>query len=125
MLARLSVIRKLLMVSGSAAAPNDHVHRRNKRLGLTRASQPRTDAKTGLGDFASYLSFLKTTHLSDRPVFEFTRLTLERLDLKIADGLPKLCDDRSVRSSLEAYGFNVRTDQGLLEVQYSRMASRP
>lgn len=42
------------------------------------------------------------------------RLPLERFAFEIADGLPDLCDDRAIRSSMKAHRLEVRTDHGPL-----------
>ena len=63
--------------------------------------------------------------LSDRLVFKPLRLPLERFAFEIADGLPDLCDDRVIRSSMKAQRLDVRTDNVPWRVQYSRTHSRP
>jgi hypothetical protein len=57
---------------------------------------------------------LENGNVSDRLVFEPVRLPLERLALDISDGLPDLCHDRAIRSSIEDHGLDVRTDHGPL-----------
>ena len=52
--------------------------------------------------------------MSDRLVFKPVRLPLERFAFEIADGLPDLCEDRAVRSSMKAHWLDVRTDHGPL-----------
>src|SRR6476660_6273187 len=42
------------------------------------------------------------------------RLPLERFAFEISDGLPDLCDDRAIRSSMKAHRLDVRTDHGPL-----------
>jgi hypothetical protein len=43
-------------------------------------------------------------------VFKPVRLPLQRFAFEIADGLPDLCDDRAIRSSMKAHRLDVRTD---------------
>ena len=71
-----------------------------------------------LGDIldveASHLAFPKTENVSDRLVLQPVRLFLKLFALEIADGLPDLCDDRTVPSSTKAHRLDVRTDQSPL-----------
>ena len=52
--------------------------------------------------------------MSDGLVFKAVRLPLKRFAFEIADGLPDLCDDRVIRSSMKAHRLDVRTDHGPL-----------
>ena len=63
---------------------------------------------------ASYLALSKTENVSDRLVFKPVRLPLQRVAFEIADGLPDLCDDRAIRSSMKAHRLDVRTDHAPL-----------
>jgi hypothetical protein len=63
---------------------------------------------------ASYLALSETEHVSDRLVFKPVRLPLERFAFEIADGLPDLCDDRAILSSVKAHRLDVRIDHGPL-----------
>ena len=63
---------------------------------------------------ASHLALSKTEDVSDRLVFQPVRLSLKRFAFEIADGLPDLCDDRAIRSSMKAHRLDVRTDHGPL-----------
>jgi hypothetical protein len=63
---------------------------------------------------ARHLAVSKTEHVSDRLVFEPVRLPLKRLALEITDGLPDLCDDRTVRGSTKAHRLDARTDHAPL-----------
>ena len=47
-------------------------------------------------------------------VFKPVRLPLEWFAFEIADGLPDVCDDRAIRSSMKAHRFDVWTDHGPL-----------
>src|ERR1700681_1415321 len=49
---------------------------------------------------ASHLALSNTENVSDRLVFKPVRLPLQRFAFEIADGLPDLCDDRTIRSSM-------------------------
>src|SRR5258707_8471113 len=64
--------------------------------------------------------------MSDRLVLQPVRLPLERFAFEIADGLPDLCDDRAIRSSMKAHRLDVRTDHGPLrsEEHTSELQSR-
>ena len=63
---------------------------------------------------ASHLAVSETENVSDRLVFKPVRLPLERFAFEISDGLPDLCDDRAIRSSIKAHRLDVRTDYGPL-----------
>jgi hypothetical protein len=63
---------------------------------------------------ASDLALSKTENVSNRLVFKSVRLPLERFAFEVADGLPDLCDDRAIRSSMKAHRLDVRTDRGPL-----------
>ncbi len=63
---------------------------------------------------ASHLALSKTENVSDRLVFKTVRLPLGRFAFEIADGLPDLCDDRAIRSSMKAHRLDVRTNHGPL-----------
>src|SRR3984957_1345949 len=63
---------------------------------------------------ASHLALAKPENVSDRLVFEPVRLPLKRFAFEIADGLPDLCDDRAILSSMKAHRLDVRTDHGPL-----------
>src|ERR1700719_2442163 len=63
---------------------------------------------------ASHLALSKTENVSDRLVFKPVRLPLQRFAFEIADGLPNLCDDRAIRSSMKADRLDVRTDHAPL-----------
>jgi hypothetical protein len=63
---------------------------------------------------ARHLALSKTENMSDRLVFKPVRLALERFAFEISDGLPDLCDDRAIRSSMKAHRLDVRTDPGPL-----------
>jgi hypothetical protein len=52
--------------------------------------------------------------VSDRLVFKPVRLPLQRSAFEIADGLPDLCDDRAIRSSMKAHRLDVRIDHAPL-----------
>src|ERR1700688_1724534 len=63
---------------------------------------------------ASHLALSKTENVSDGLVFKPVRLPLQRFAFEIADGLPDLCDDRAIRSSMKADRLDVRTDHAPL-----------
>jgi hypothetical protein len=63
---------------------------------------------------ASHLALSKTENVSDRLVSKPVRLPLQRFAFEIADGLPDLCDDRAIRSSMKAHRLDVRTDHAPL-----------
>src|SRR5215831_14897033 len=63
---------------------------------------------------ASHLALSKTEDVSDRLVLQPVRLSLKRFAFEIADGLPDLCNDRAVCSSVKAHRLDVRTDHGPL-----------
>src|SRR5580658_8410071 len=63
---------------------------------------------------ASHLALSKAEDVFDGLVFKAVRLPLKRFAFEIADGLPDLCDDRAILSSMKAYRLDVRTDHGPL-----------
>ena len=60
---------------------------------------------------ASHLALSKTENVSDRLVFKFVRLPVERFAFEIADGLPDFCDDCTIRSLMKTHRLDVRTDR--------------
>jgi hypothetical protein len=71
-----------------------------------------------LGDIldveASYLAISKPENVSDHLVSKPMRLPLERFAFEIADGLPDVCDDRAILSSMKTHRLDARTDHAPL-----------
>jgi hypothetical protein len=63
---------------------------------------------------ASHLAISKPKNVPDRFVPKPVRLVLERFAFEIVDGLPDLCDDRAILSSMKAHRLDARTDHGPL-----------